>query len=139
MKCHIRIANTNTPKPCIARGFAYILSLEVPPVGALNLDVVLQHGPAATTIAPGTDPIPTSTVRDNVVGVLFHESGRERTVCKETANCNPRVCAGFLVVILPCFRIARTQWLRVTGRLCSWNEYPLLLLLLTLFAHFWSV
>jgi hypothetical protein len=49
----------------------YIFSLEVPPVGALNLDVVLQHGPAATTIAPGADPIPTSAVRDDVIGVLF--------------------------------------------------------------------
>jgi hypothetical protein len=60
-----------THKPCIARRSTYILSLEVPAVGALNLDVVLQHGPAATTIAPGTDPIPTSAVRDDVIGVLF--------------------------------------------------------------------
>jgi hypothetical protein len=68
---HIRLPIQTHKKNRVLRGSTYILSLEVPPVGALNLDVVLQHGPAATTVAPGTDPIPTSTVRDNVIGVLF--------------------------------------------------------------------
>jgi hypothetical protein len=64
---HIRLP-IQTHKPCVD---TYILSLEVPPVGALDLDVVLQHGPAATAIEPGADPIPTSAVRDNVIGILF--------------------------------------------------------------------